>query len=695
MLDVEPGINVSVVIGFKDWGVERLLLSVQSILSSFGSLKGEVIVSDYGSRNPGDLRNTIEELGAKYVYTDTDGTWSRSRALNAGFAVSAGDVLISTDADMLFSPMSMETISNIVLKVARTAVVLQCRDLPKKYDAAGIRQHGTDWLAFESVSTLRPRWGMGGMMAVRREDFLAIRGFDERMEIYGGEDMDFAYRIQRLGRRLHWIEDRNVRMFHMWHPSSRNTALETLEGKAAIEKNREITLNDQSFVRNTIHWEHKPLDAPPLASVVISTFNRANYLSDSINSVLAQSTAEDIEVIIIDDGSTDNTEEVVASFKDRRIRYFKRDKSGIAAARNFAAGVSRSLYTVIHDDDDMMPIDRIENHFKALDGPASGTYGGWIDFNDETGEIVAVNPGKKSSLGALLFSGKVLAHATLMLPTAVIKTVGYDELLRSGSDYNLAIRLGRAGLTLKHTGHNHLIRRIHARQVTTQDSEIQKASARLTSTLAINSIPENSQSTLRQHVAALRPIDLPAKDDLASYIMRYLPDHLVQRCVRIDRPLDENVSLMLSESNPSSYIGVKRVEPGREENLVFLIGASLEQLRVLEANKIDYKFVDPPIDSERSKMEQIVEYEIDRFLNTSEIEICMFYRLVNDADCKPEFTPGFLLTVKVGEEVRHILAKELSNSEDLFEQIAKRHSTNVISSELYVSRDSKFSFKLI
>ncbi|MGP4982073.1 glycosyltransferase [Glutamicibacter arilaitensis] len=684
--------DISVVIGFKDWGVERLLLSVKSILKSFGNLKGEVIVSDYGSEHPGLLQAQIEDLGAIYVYTSTNGTWSRSRALNAGFAVSTGSVLISTDADMLFTPNAIETISNVVLGTARTAVVLQCRDLPQKYDAEGINKFGMDWESFESVSTLRPRWGMGGMMAVRREDFLGIRGFDERMEIYGGEDMDFAYRIQRLGSRIHWIEDRNVRMFHMWHASSRNAAAETAEGKTAIETNREITMNDKSFIRNTRHWEHKPADALPLASIVISTYNRANYLSDSLNSVLAQNASEDIEIIVVDDGSTDNTEEVVSSLNDSRIRYFKREKSGIAAARNFAATVSRSRYTVIHDDDDMMPIDRVESHFKALDGGTAGTYGGWIDFSDETGEIVTVNPGKDASLGALLFSGKVLAHATLMLPTSVIKSVGYDELLRSGSDYNLAIRLARAGIRLKHTGNIHLIRRLHSQQVTTQDSVIQKASARLTTTLAIDSIPLSNQATIRQNVAKLRPVELTVRDDLATYVRRYLPDHLVDRCIRIGKILSAELFLQLSREKPSSCISIKRIDNKLEDYSLYVLGASLEQIRILEANSVDFELVDSPFVPGRSLLEQVMDSEIDHYLTNSEAELCIVRRFEYAVDDELGAESDVLMQVKTGEEQINLVIKVILDSDELFDQISSQNLNALTRAELYVSKSSKFKF---
>lgn len=526
-------IDVSVVIGFKDWGIERLLLSVSSLVDSFGDLRGEVIVSDYGSSDCPGVREMVEDLGARYVFTHTNGIWSRSRALNAGFAVSSGRVLVSTDADMLFKPLSMEIVGRRVLDDPNEALVLQCRDLPSAYGHEGVVAAGMNWPAFESSCTFRPRWGMGGMMAVSRDAYLDIRGFDERMEIYGGEDMDFAQRIRRSGRRLSWIEHPDVRMYHMWHPSTRAETDKSPEGAAAIAFNRDIVLNDSSYIRNVTKWTHRPADAKLLASVVITTKNRAEYIRECLDSVLAQ-TVRDIEIIVVDDGSEDETPVVMQEFADPRVRFYMREPAGIAASRNFAATLSEGVFTVIHDDDDLMFPDRIENHFKALRGGDSGTYGGWIDFSNSDGENVTSNPGKVFSYENLLYNGRIFAHATLMVETRLIRLVGYDEKLRSGSDFNLAIRLARCGVSLNHTDSFHLVRRIHDKQVTSVDSSRQKSSARMTLASVLSIIPAGRQNALRKEHRNLPDHAKLAVQDAALVVKPYLPDHLVIRDIAFD-----------------------------------------------------------------------------------------------------------------------------------------------------------------
>ena len=536
-------LDVSVVIGFKDWGVTRLRLAVESLTTSFGSLRGEVIVSDYGSTQCPEVGEVVESLGARHVYTATDGVWSRSRALNAGFAASSGRVLVSTDADMIFSPEAMEAIGRRIAADPSEALVLQCRNLPEGMGSEWIEEHGLQWETFGQAATLRPRWGMGGMMATSREAFLDVRGFDERMQIYGGEDIDFAQRVRRSGRRVSWVEDPDVRMYHMWHPSSRTQADETAEGRAAIEYNREILLKDRSFVRNTVEWRHRPEDAPPAVSVVISTRNRASLLGESIHSALAQ-TVSDLEVLVVDDGSEDDTEKVVESIDDPRVRYLRSPGRGLACARNFAADHARARYTVVHDDDDLMMPDRVERHLTALEAGDAGTYGGWVDFDDATGSVVAVNRGKPYSLSNLLFAPGVYAHATLMLETRLIQQVRYDERFASGSDYNLAVRLARLGVTMRHTGHVHLVRRLHGGQVTRVDSTTQQSAGRWSTAAVLGLMPEERQNTLRAIARTVEPVDVGHDDAAAGELVApYLPDTLVSRDLHVVLPASAPTTL--------------------------------------------------------------------------------------------------------------------------------------------------------
>ena len=519
-------IDVSVVIGFKDWGINRLSLAVKSIQGSFGTLRGEVIVSDYGSASWKSTKTRMEELGATYVRTETDGKWSRSRALNAGFAVSKGKVLISTDADMVFSPKSMEVIGSRILEDPTLCILLQCRDLPETWSDVSIAEKGMLWPIFEEVSRIRPRWGMGGMMAVPRGIYMRIRGLDERMHTYGGEDIDFATRARRAGQRLLWLDDPDVRMYHMWHPLTREVHKKSVAAEKAIQFNKEIVYKDDTFVRNTPLWLHKPNDAPPLVSVSISTYNRAEYLRESLNSVLCQ-TMQDFEIVIVDDGSTDDTRAVVESFHDERIRYFYQDNSGISVARNRAADESKGFYTVVHDDDDLMTPWRLEKHFEHLTFGSHGTFGSFVNFDNVSGEM-KLYASKILNDGTIFSTGGAPGHGTWMVETELLRQLRYDETLSSGVDNNMALRLVRSGTVLHHTGEIMMLRRMHDGQITQAEESTQRTSARQTRQLFSYQTTKWGGDKLLAERGSSDYVPVRLAKEL-DQLVSFLPDHLVRR----------------------------------------------------------------------------------------------------------------------------------------------------------------------
>ncbi|GAA2136648.1 hypothetical protein GCM10009825_22090 [Arthrobacter humicola] len=577
---IEKSIDVSVVIGFSNWGLTRLELAVRSIQASFGALRGEVIVSDYGSDTYEDTRVLMESLGARYVYTSTDGTWSRSRALNAGFAVSSGAVLVSTDADMVFSPQSMETIGTWILNDPSLCLLLQCRDLPEQWTDGDIERLGYQWDTFERVSRLRPRWGMGGMMAVPREVFMRIRGLDERMHTYGGEDIDFATRAKRAGQRLLWVDDERVRMYHMWHPPTRKTHEKSVAASSAIEFNKNIVYTDKTFVRNTPVWLHRPSDAKPLVTVAISTLNRANFLAESISSVLCQ-TMQDFEIVVVDDGSTDNTRQIVESFDDHRIRYFFQENSGIAAARNRAADEARGYYTAVHDDDDLMTPWRLEKHFEHIVAGTHGSFGSFVNFDDSTGEM-KLFASKILNDGTIIATGGAPGHGTWLVETDIIRRLRYDESLSSGVDNNLALRMVRSGVALKHSGEIMMLRRVHDGQITVSDGSVQKTSARQTRQLFSYVTTRWGADKLSAERGSEDYVPVRLGKDLDA-LVPFLPDSLVQRVVSFRGSLE-----CLPDSIKQHLLGRCShvvVERDGDENLIqysgVMVGASLRELALL------------------------------------------------------------------------------------------------------------------
>lgn len=519
--------DISIVIGYKDWGLERILGAVRSLKNTLVNITGEIIVSDYGSVDSSGHKVSIEAEGATYVRTETDGVWSRSRALNAGLQFSNGRYLITTDADMVFSPYTFEIVYQTLRNDPHQYIVMQCNDLPEGIDHKVIEAGQFTWDALRRTSTLRPRWGMGGMIAVPRTAYIESRGLDERMRIYGGEDIDFARRMRRLGLKLHWLDHIEAQMFHVWHPSSRSAAVDSSSGRRAIAMNRDIQLKDKTASRNLKSWAFPPYDNKPLVTVVISTRNRAQYLEYCIRSVLAQ-TVPDFELLVIDDGSDDDTADIVKSIGDSRIVYYYQENRGIAAARNFATSVASGKYIAVMDDDDIMLPDRLESSLDAMTDGVNGTYGGWIDFAQENGAR-QFRTGKMLSLESILFNSAIFLHPTLLVERRLMQAVPYDETLRSGSDYNMAIRMLRSGARFNHCGKYVMLRRNHDGQITAVDPVIQKSAGSISAFFGRAGMLAQDIKTARSDRAEKDKAVITPQKHTEPKVLEYLPDEAVVR----------------------------------------------------------------------------------------------------------------------------------------------------------------------
>ncbi len=102
-----------------------------------------------------------------------------------------------------------------------------------------------------------------------------------------------------------------------------------------------------------------------MISIVLPSFNRAHIVPRAIESILGQ-TCRDFELIVVDDGSSDNTEEVVRRFNDDRIVYVRQENAGACAARNNGIAHARGEYIAFQDSDDIWHADKLEKQLKTL-----------------------------------------------------------------------------------------------------------------------------------------------------------------------------------------------------------------------------------------------------------------------------------------------------------------------------------------
>ncbi len=103
----------------------------------------------------------------------------------------------------------------------------------------------------------------------------------------------------------------------------------------------------------------------PLISVVIPTYNRAGFVAEAVESVLGQTLA-DIECIVVDDGSTDSTQELLSAFGDERLTVVRQDNRGVSAARNRGIALSGAAHVALLDSDDYWLPEKLERQLDLM-----------------------------------------------------------------------------------------------------------------------------------------------------------------------------------------------------------------------------------------------------------------------------------------------------------------------------------------
>lgn len=188
------------------------------------------------------------------------------------------------------------------------------------------------------------------------------------------------------------------------------------------------------------------LERQPEVTVVIVCYNQAAYLLDAIRSVLGQ-TYRSFEVVLVDDGSTDNSAEIARGFPE--VRCMHRPNQGLAAARNAGLGVSRGRYLVFLDADDRLLPSALESGVSCFqEHPSSGfVFGKYRKlFSDGSTELPSLGVAQHSNDHYLNFLQQNVAgmHATVMYSREVLNQVGgFNEDLRACEDYELYLRIAR------------------------------------------------------------------------------------------------------------------------------------------------------------------------------------------------------------------------------------------------------------
>lgn len=184
----------------------------------------------------------------------------------------------------------------------------------------------------------------------------------------------------------------------------------------------------------------------PLLSIIIPTYNRADFIAITLDSIVKQ-TNSNFEVIIVDDGSKDNTEEVVQLFlADQRFTYYKKENGERGAARNYGANKALGKYVNFFDSDDLLYPNHVEEIVKIIENDSPNVFHLGYDLKDKELKLLST----VKNIDENIIKGNPYSCNGIVVKKEVFDKFKFveDRILSVSEDYELWIRLyANVGIT--------------------------------------------------------------------------------------------------------------------------------------------------------------------------------------------------------------------------------------------------------
>lgn len=181
-------------------------------------------------------------------------------------------------------------------------------------------------------------------------------------------------------------------------------------------------------------------------SVVMSVYNGERWLGEAVESVLGQTLA-DLELLVIDDGSTDSTAEILVGYRDPRLRVVRQPRAGLTASLNRGVRLTTAPLLARLDADDVALPERLARQVAYLDAhPEVGLLGTGAEDVDLAGSVLRVYrpPEEHAAIRRALIRHNPFVHSSVMMRRAALEGAElYDEHLEVAQDYDLWIRMSR------------------------------------------------------------------------------------------------------------------------------------------------------------------------------------------------------------------------------------------------------------
>lgn len=252
----------------------------------------------------------------------------------------------------------------------------------------------------------------------------------------------------------------------------------------------------------------------PQISVVMSVHNGEVYLKEAIESILNQ-TYINFEFIIINDASSDNSEQIIKEFTDKRILLINNEENlGLTKSLNKGINIAKGKYIARMDADDISEVSRLEKQFNFLEtNDSCSVVGSNIQLIDKEGnslEIVKYPESSEENLGNIFFANCVV-HSAAMFKKSEFETIGgYNEEYKKAQDYDLWFKFIKNGGSLYNIQEPLVKYRIHNESISIKHSQEQDKTAKTILIDNFNSIlgikMNFREADYIRHVKNLNPI---------------------------------------------------------------------------------------------------------------------------------------------------------------------------------------------
>jgi len=412
--------------------------------------KLEIIVINSGSQeNEEAIVREYQQKHNNIVYIETEQREGIYTAWNRAVKVARGTFLTNANTDDRHREDALEIMSEMLLANPDVALVYGdqiCTDTP---NATFTNHHAIEMARRAEYNHERLLFGccVGSQPMWRKSLHTELGYFDDTLTCAG--DWDFWLRISISSR----YKFKHIPEFLGLYYYNEN----------GIEHGRKIhSLYERYIVGkrygnpyiSVIPLYHNKSN--PLVSVIMPAYNAVDYIMEAIESVLIQN-YRNFELVIINDGSTDNTEEVVLGFKDERIRYFRQENRGLAATHNVGIKKSRGEFIIKLDCDDMMMPDFIAKHLQEFEKHPDVDLVYCDDcLIDENSKPIRVierpeYTDRKLLIRDLFRCGFPVVPFRTCIRRNVFDKIGFfDEELLVGEDYDMMRRFVKHGLKTHH-----------------------------------------------------------------------------------------------------------------------------------------------------------------------------------------------------------------------------------------------------